>query len=131
MQRLNRSSGGQSMVEFSMTIGLLMLLIVMTAQVAVYLQHRNSLELAAREGAFEAALAGHTQRDGELAAQRMWGTVEPGSGPITVSVSRSGRLVLVTASASSPAFVPMPSSFSVLSARAVHTVETFEPGSAP
>ena len=69
-----------------------MLLIVLTAQVAIYLHRRNSLALAAKEGAFEAALAGHTLRDGDSATHRMWTTVEPGGGPITVAVSRTGRL---------------------------------------
>jgi Flp pilus assembly protein TadG len=118
------------MVEFAMTFGLLMLLIVLTADVAIYLHHRNSLGLAAKEGAFEAALAGHTNQDGELATRRMWSTVEPGGGPITVAVSRSGRLITVTASAPAPAFIPS-LGLSVITGQAVHTIEAFEPGSAP
>ena len=46
----------QSMVEFALTVGLLMLLVVLTAQVAIYLHYRGSLDTAAREGAFQAAL---------------------------------------------------------------------------
>ena len=127
---MGRASRGQTMVEFAMTIGLLMVLIVMTAEVALYLHHRNSLQLAAKEGAFEAALAGHTDQDGVAATQRMWSTVEPAGGPITVSISRSGRLVTVTASAPPPALVPIPGQ-SAMTQQAVHTVESFEPGSTP
>jgi Flp pilus assembly protein TadG len=118
------------MVEFSMTIGLLMVLIVLTAQVAIYLHHRNSLAAATKEGAFQAALAGHTNQDGDSATRRMWSTVEPGGGPITVAVSRSGRLITVTASVPAPALIPIPGQ-SMITGRAVHTVEAFEPGSAP
>src|SRR5439155_17708875 len=45
---------GQSLVEFALTIGLLMVLVVATAQVAIYLHYRNSIVLACREGGFEA-----------------------------------------------------------------------------
>ena len=118
------------MVEFAMTFGLLMLLIVLTADVAIYLHHRNSLQLAAKEGAFEAALAGHTNLDGDAATRRMWSTVEPSGGQITVTVSRSGRLVTVTARAPAPALIPIPGQ-SAISGRSVHTIEAFEPGSSP
>ena len=127
---MRTASQGQSMVEFAMTFGLLMLLIVLTADVAVYLHHRNSLELAAKEGAFEAALAGHTNLDGDAATRRMWSTVEPGGGQITVAVSRSGRLVTVMASAPAPALIPIPGQ-SVITGQSVHTIEAFEPGSSP
>ncbi|MHB8507387.1 MAG: TadE/TadG family type IV pilus assembly protein [Candidatus Dormibacteria bacterium] len=128
MRRSVSSRRGQSMVEFAMTIGLLMLLIVLTAQVAIYLHRRNSLALAVKEGAFEAALAGHTMHDGDTATQRMWATVEPGGGPITVEVSRSGRLITVTANAGAAVILPI-DALTHISAKAVHTVETFEPGS--
>src|SRR5439155_16587970 len=37
------------------TVGLLMLLVVGTAQVAIFLNYRSSLDLATREGAFQAS----------------------------------------------------------------------------
>jgi len=113
------------MVEFGVTFGLLMLVIVLTAEVAVYLHQRNSLELVAKEGAFEASLAGHTDRDGELAARRMWSAVEPGGGRLSLTVSRSGRLVAVTATATAPL------TGQANTGHSAHTVEAFEPGSQP
>jgi Flp pilus assembly protein TadG len=113
------------MVEFGVTFGLLMLVIVLTAQVAVYLHQRNSLQLVAKEAAFEASLAGHTDRDGELAAQRMWAVVEPGGGTLSLAVTRSGRLVAVTATA------PAPLTGQANTGHSAHTVEAFEPGSQP
>ena len=43
------SERGQALIEFSFTVGLLMLLVVATAQVAIFLNYRSSLELATRE----------------------------------------------------------------------------------
>ena len=42
-------SRGQSLVEFSLVVGLLMLLVMGTAQVAVALHYRSGLQLAAQE----------------------------------------------------------------------------------
>ena len=125
---------GQSMVEFSFTVALLMLLVVLSAQVAIYLHYRNSLDLATKEGAFEAGLAGHTLQDGERTTLELWAKLEPGGGAIQVQVSRSGNLVIVTAKGSAPAILPVPlPPFNSLpvSSRAVHTVEVFQPGSGP
>ena len=72
------SQRGQSLVEFSLTVGLLMLLVVATAQVAIYLHYRNSLDLATKEGAFQASLVGHQPKDGEQATKQIWTKVEPG-----------------------------------------------------
>ena len=47
-------SRGQALTEFSLVVGLLMLLVVATAQVAIVLHYRSTLQLAAQEGAFEA-----------------------------------------------------------------------------
>ena len=125
---------GQSMVEFSFTVALLMLLVVLSAQVAIYLHYRNSLDLATKEGAFEAGLAGHTLQDGERTTLQLWAKLEPGGGAIQVQVIRSGNLVIVTAEGSAPAILPVPvppfNSVPVTS-RAVHTVEVFQPGSGP
>jgi Flp pilus assembly protein TadG len=120
------------MVEFSMTIGLLMFVIVATTQIAIYLHYRNSLALVAREGAFDAGLAGHTTADGEQTARQMWARLEPGGGTLAVQAHLSGGLVLVSASATAPAIIPVPiPPFARLpvTARAVHTVEVFRPGS--
>ncbi len=38
------SQRGQALIEFSFTVGLLMLLVVTTAQVAIFLNYRSSLE---------------------------------------------------------------------------------------
>ena len=113
------------MVEFGITFGLLMLVVVLTAEIAIYLHQRNSLQLVAKEAAFEASLAGHTNRDGELAARRMWSVVEPGGGSLSLTVSRSGRLVAVTATA------PAPVIGQTITGHSAHTVEAFEPGSQP
>jgi len=69
------------------------LLVVATAQVAIYLHYRNSLDLATKEGAFQASLVGHQPKDGELATQELWTKVEPGGGRIDVTVARRGNLV--------------------------------------
>ena len=122
---------GQSLVEFSLTVGLLMLLAILVAQVAIYLHYRSSLELATKEGAFEASLVGHQPGDGETETRQMWTKLEPGGGQIKVSASQEGALVVVTASGVAPAILPMPfppyTSLPV-SSRSVHTVERFQPG---
>ena len=124
----------QSVVEFSFTVAVLMLLVVLSAQVAIYLHYRNSLDLATEEGAFEAGLAGHTPQDGERTTLQLWAKLEPGGGTITVQVVRSGNLVIVTAKATAPAILPVPIppfNSLPLTSRAVHTIEVFQPGSGP
>ncbi len=113
---------GQGMVEFALTVGLLMLLVVLTWQVAVYLHYRGSLDTAAREGAFQAALVGHSPADGERAANDLWTKLEPGGGAIEVRARQVGNLTVVDARGREPLGLP-------ISAHAVHTVERFEPGS--
>jgi Flp pilus assembly protein TadG len=125
---------GQSMVEFAMTIGLLMLLVVSAAQLAIFLHYRSSLDLAIREGAFQASLVGHSGKDGEVAAKELWHRIQPDAGPLDLKVAMDGRLVVVTASAYAPALLPMPAPpFNQIrvQARAVHTVERFQSGSNP
>jgi len=121
------------MVEFSLTVGLLMLLVVATAQVAIYLHYRNSLALACKEGAFQAALVGHDAGDGERAALDMWRKVEPSGGPITIATHQSA-LVSISIRGSAPAILPVPvPPFTRLpiSAQCAHTIERFQPGSSP
>jgi TadE-like protein len=123
---------GQSMVEFSMTIGLLMLLVVASAQLAIYLHFRSSLDLAAREGAFQASLVGHTSKDGEIAARELWQRIQPDAGPLTLTASSDGHLVVLSATAYAPAILPMaapPFNQIRVQARAVHTIERFQAGS--
>jgi Flp pilus assembly protein TadG len=122
----------QSMVEFAVTVGLLMLLIVLTAQVAIYLHYRSSLDTAAREGAFQAALVGHTPAHGSHATSDLWAKLEPGGGAIQVEAHREGNLVVVNARGTAPALLPVPvPPYRALpiSAQAVHTVEQFQAGS--
>jgi Flp pilus assembly protein TadG len=126
------SERGQALIEFSLTVGLLMLLVVVTAQVAIFLNYRSSLDLATREGAYQASLVGHQPSDGQLETQSLWAKLEPGAQPADVTVSREGNLVVVTASAYAPAILPIPiPPFTRLpvQARSVHTIEQFEPGS--
>ena len=126
-QRATRE-GGQSMVEFALTVGLLMLLIVVTAQVAIFLHYRGSLDTAAREGAFEAGLVGHSPADGRRTTLDLWAKLEPGGGTIQVDARRQGNLVVVDASGTAPALLPVPvPPFRALPIRAhaVHTVEQF------
>ncbi len=126
-----RGQRGQSLVEFSLTVGLLMLLAVLVAQVAIYLHYRSSLDLATKEGAFEASLVGHQPGDGSAEVQRMWSKLEPGGGDISVSAAQQGNLVVVTASATAPAILPIPFppyTSLPLNSRSVHTVERFQPG---
>ena len=126
------SERGQSMVEFAFTVGLLMLLVVGTAQVAIFLNYRSSLDLATSEGAFQASLVGHQPGDGKLEAETLWSRLEPGAGPADVSASIEGDLVVVTATAYAPAILPLPfPPFNRLSiqSRSVHTIERFQPGS--
>ena len=117
------SERGQALIEFSFTVGLLMLLVVATAQVAIFLNYRSSLDLATREG---------QPRDGQLETQTLWAKLEPGTQPLQVSVTREGNLIVVTASTYAPAILPIPfPPFNRLpvQARSVHTIEQFEPGS--
>jgi Flp pilus assembly protein TadG len=119
------------MVEFSLTVGLLMLLIILTAQIAIFLHYRSSLDTAAREGAFEAALVGHTPTDGRQTTVDLWAKLEPGGGTIQVEAHRQGNLVVVNATGTAPALLPMPvPPFNALPirVRAVHTVEQFQSG---
>ena len=122
---------GQSLVEFALTVGVLMLLVVATAQVAIYLHYRTSLALACKEGAFQGALAGHSLADGERAAVAMWQTIEPSGGPITVAAGQS-TLVTISIHGWAPAILPVPvPPFTKLSiaAQCAHTIERFQPGS--
>jgi Flp pilus assembly protein TadG len=126
-----RRQAGQSLVEFSLTVGLLMLLAILVAQVAIYLHYRSSLDLATKEGAFEASLVGHQPADGEAETRQMWTKLEPGGGWVKVSASQQGDFVVVSASAVAPAILPMPfPPYTALpvSSRSVHTVERFQPG---
>ena len=123
---------GQALIEFSFTVGLLMLLVVLTAQVAIFLNYRSSLDLATREGAYQASLAGHQPRDGQLETQTLWAKLEPGGQPVHVTVTHEGNLIVVNASTYAPAILPFPfPPFTRLpvQARSVHTIEQFEPGS--
>jgi len=125
-------SRGQSMVEFSLTVGLLMLLIVATVQVAIFLHYRSSLQLAAQEGAFEGSLTGHGTGDATTTANALWAKLEPGAAPAQVSASVQGDLVVVQARALAPAILPVPvPPFTAMpvSVRSVHTIERFQPGS--
>ncbi len=123
---------GQSLVEFAVTMGLLMFLVVATAQVALYLHYRNGLALACREGAFQAALAGHTASDGQRAAAEMWQKLEPLAGPIPFAAAESGTLVTLSGRGWVPAMVAVPfPPFTRLpvATQCVHTLERFQPGS--
>ena len=120
------------MVEFSFTVGLLMLLVVATAQVAIFLNYRSSLDLATREGAFQASLVGHRASDGQAETESLWKKLEPSAQPADVQVSRDGNLVVVIASAYAPAILPIPfPPFNrlPLHSRSVHTIEQFQSGS--
>lgn len=132
MRRTRAARRGQSLVEFALTIGLLMVLVVATAQVAIYLHYRSSLALACKEGAFQAALAGHTTKEGDQAALDMWRKLEPFGGSITLTWNQSPTLVSVSARGWAPAIVPAPvPPFTRLpiGAQSVHTIERFQPGS--
>jgi len=123
----------QSLVEFALTIGLLMVLVVATAQLAIYLHYRNSLALACNEGAFQAGLAGHSLADGKRAALDLWQKLEPSAAPVTVSANQSA-LASVSLRGWAPAIVPVPvPPFNKLpiTASCAHTIERFQPGSGP
>jgi Flp pilus assembly protein TadG len=117
------NSRGQAMVEFALTVGLLMLVVVLTAGLALYLHYRSDLETAAREGAFEASLVGHTPEDGRRTTLELWSRLEPGSSAIQVDVSRSGNLIVVTARGTAYGGLPV-------HAQADHSIERFQAGSA-
>jgi hypothetical protein len=129
---VGRKQRGQSLVEFSLTVGLLMFLVVATAQAAIFLHYRSSLELATREGAYEGSIVGHGPADADITTRQLWAKVEPGGGPVQVTSVRQGNLVIVTAQTYAPAIMPLPlPPFTKLSvtSRSVHTVEQFQPGS--
>lgn len=129
-----RRSRGQSLVEFSLVVGLLVLLALATVQVAIFLHYRSSLQTAAQEGAFEGSLSGHGTSDAMATATTLWARLEPGAAPARVSASIQGELVVVDARAVAPAILPVPvPPFTSLpvSVRSVHTIERFRPGSNP
>ena len=124
---------GQSLVEFALTIGLVMVLVVATAQLAIYLNYRNSLSLACKEGAFQAGLVGHTLADGKTAAADLWQKLEPSKPPVTIAATQS-VLVRLSLQSSAPAIVPVPvAPFTRIqvSTSCAHTIERFQPGSSP
>ena len=126
------SSRGQSMLEFALGFSLLMFVVVATAQIAILIQYGSSLDVASREGAFQAALAGNGNTQGQVAARQMWARLEPGAPPATITAERKGQLVIVTSTASAPALFPVPVppfTHFELRSRAAHTVETFTAGS--
>ena len=130
----SRRSRGQSLVEFSLVVGLLMLVIMATTQVAIALHYRTSLQLATQEGAFEGSLAGHGPADATLTANTLWSKLEPGARPARVVVTVKGDRVVVSGQADAPALLPLPfPPFTrlPLSVRSVHTIERFQPGSQP
>jgi Flp pilus assembly protein TadG len=130
----SRKSNGQTLVEFSITAGLLMLLAVATVQLAVFLHYRSDLQLAAQEGAFEGSLAGHGTTDATATAEALWARLEPGAAPAHVSTSVQGDLVVVDAGAVAPAILPLPlPPFTSLPmhVHSVHAIERFQAGSAP
>src|SRR5207253_1715469 len=101
-------SCGQSLVEFAVTVAMLMLLAVATAQVAIFLHYRSSLQLAAQEGAFEGSLSGHGPADATMTATALWAKLEPGAPPARISASVQGDLVVVEGSTFAPALLPVP-----------------------
>jgi Flp pilus assembly protein TadG len=124
---------GQSLVEFALTIGLVMVLVVATAQLAIYLNYRNSLSLACKEGAFEAGLAGHTLADGKRTATDLWQKLEPSNPPLRIGASQSS-LMRLSLESSAPTIVPVPiPPFTKIpiTASCAHTIERFQPGSSP
>jgi Flp pilus assembly protein TadG len=125
---------GQSLVEFALTIGALMVLVVGVAQIAIYLHYRTSLSLACREGAFQAGLAGHSLADGQQATVDLWQKLEPQARAISTTATQQQALVVVSAHGWAPAIVPVPvPPFTriPIAAQCVHTAERFEPGSSP
>jgi Flp pilus assembly protein TadG len=125
---------GQSLVEFSLVVMLLMLVIVATAQVAIDLHYRSSLQLATQEAAFEGSLAGHGPQDAQVTADALWSKLEPGGGHAQVTATTQGELVVVSAQADAPVLLPLPfAPFTKLPlrVRSVHTIERFQPGSQP
>ena len=122
------------MVEFALSIGALMILVVGVAQIAIYLHYRNSLGLACREGAFQAGLAGHSMADGEQATADLWQKLEPQAGAVSTTATQQRALVLISAHGSAPAVIPLPvPPFTriPIAAQCLHTAERFEPGSSP
>ena len=129
-----RTRVGQSLVEFALTIGALMVLVVGVAQIAIYLHYRNSLALACREGVFQAGLAGHSLADGQHATVDLWQKLEPQASAISTTATQHDALMVISAHGSAPAIVPLPvPPFTriLITAQCVHTAERFEPGSTP
>ena len=125
-----RREEAQGAVEFALTIGLLMLLVVATAQLAIVLHYRTTLEVAAQEGAFQASLAGHSISDAAPATRELWSKLEPSGRPVEVTATRQGDLIVVTAHTSAPALLPSPvPPFNAIpiTVRSSHTIERFQP----
>jgi len=125
---------GQSLVEFSLAVMMLVVVIAATAQVAVDLHYRTSLQLATQEGAFEGSLAGHGPPDAQVTTAHLWSKLEPGGRPVRITATTQGDLVVVSAQADAPVLLPLPfPPFTKLplQVRSVHTIERFQPGSKP
>ena len=123
---------GQSLVEFSLVVMMLVVVIAATAQVAIDLHYRSSLQLATQEGAFEGSLAGHGSQDALVTTADLWSKLEPGGGPARITATTQGALVIVIAQADAPVLLPLPfPPFTKLplEVRSVHTIERFQPGS--
>ncbi len=121
-----RRERGQALVEFVLTIGLWMLVVIGAGELAIFQFYDSSLRLAAQEGAFQASLVGHGPADASTTTRQLWTELAPNGGPLKVSVTSRGDLVTVSAQASAPVGLPIR-----LNARATHTIERFRPGSAP
>jgi Flp pilus assembly protein TadG len=121
---MGRSQRGQALVEFALTIGIIMFLAVATAQVAVYLHYRSNLQTAAEEGAFEGGLAGNGAAEARATTEALWRKLTPSGGNADVAVAVHGHLMTVDATTRAPALLPIP-----IHVRGVHTIEQFQPGS--
>ena len=93
---------GQATVEFAIALPLVAILVLAVVQLVVVARDQLAVELAAREGARAAAVAGSTADAATLAAESAT-TLRP----LTVSTSDDGRLVTVTVTASNPTNVPL------------------------
>jgi hypothetical protein len=120
---------GQAMVEFAMTLPLVVLLIVGTANLAAFIHHGMMLQYAVWDGAHQASLLGHTPEDGVRRVLEDWREFEAGGGRLQVSAYRTGRLVVIVAKAPNP--LPAPLNRGPLQAQTAHELDVFESGSRP
>jgi Flp pilus assembly protein TadG len=128
--RLRRGETGQTMVEFAIAIGVVLVVLIGAVQIALVYHARTVTTTAVQEGARFAASEGRTAADG---MERARSVLESGLGSrsaqFSVSAEESGETVTVQAEGDYPLIIPWVSgASSTISATAEVRKEGFRSG---